>query len=150
VTAYNNRDEERLSELIADPPPVSNATGISVDDMSGIPHLGADHWVGVSEWAERGWSVDDRFELTRLVMYGGGSVFEVDRSNDVLRANGIESLHHAGKVHSARCLISQLVLYLPDALDKGSDECRFFEVFADDLTEGTTQSIAANPKCFEK
>jgi hypothetical protein len=53
----------------------------------------------VTAWANEG-RVDDRFALTKLVMYDGGSVFEVDRSNEVLRANGIERLHHTWKVHS--------------------------------------------------
>lgn len=118
VAAYNDRDKDRLVDL--DSSGSSPIAGpLSIADMSGIPHLGEDDWTEVSDWADRGWSVDDRFELTRLVMYDGGSVFELERSNDVLRANGIESLHHFGKVHSSRCSISQLVLYLPDAVAPG-------------------------------
>lgn len=61
-----------------------------MDDLSGIPHSGRDSWTGVASWTKEGWRVDDRFELTRLVMYESGSVFEVYRSNDVLGAVGIE------------------------------------------------------------
>lgn len=138
VTAYDNRDERRLAELVAD--------SITIADMSGIPYLGEDDWVGVTDWAEQGWAVDDHFQLTRLVMYDSGSVFEVERSNDVFRANEIESLRHSWKVHSYRCAISHMVLYLPfESL--GDSECRFWEVFADDLAEGTTQSISKPEGC---
>jgi hypothetical protein len=138
VTAYDSRDEGRLVELVTD--------SVTIADMSGIPHLGEDDWAGVTEWAEKGWAVDDRFQLTRLVMYDSGSVFEVERSNDLLRANGIESLRHSWKVHSYRCAISHMVLYLPfESL--GASECRFWEVFADDLAEGTTQSINEPEAC---
>lgn len=140
VTAYNDQDGSRLTELVS-------SDSVSVADMSGIPHLGEDDWTGVTSWAEEGWSVGDRFELTRLVMYDSGSVFEVERSNDLLRDHGIESLRHSWKVPSYRCAISQ-VLYLPfESL--GASECRFWEVFADDLAEGTTQSISEPEACSE-
>lgn len=113
--------------------------------------LGEDDWTGITRWAEAGWSVDDRFELTRLVMYDSGSVFEVQRSNDVLRSNGIEQLHHSWKAHSSNCTISHMVLYhmvlyLPFE-QLGSAECRFWEAFADDLAEGTTQEIEEPEAC---
>jgi hypothetical protein len=39
-----------------------------------------------------------------------------------------------------------MVLYLPfESL--GASECRFWEVFADDLAEGTTQSINEPEAC---
>jgi hypothetical protein len=138
VTAYNDRDLDRLRELVSE-----TVTGA---DMSGIPHLGEDDWTGVTSWAETGWNVDDRFELTRLVMYDSGSVFEVDRSNDVLRSNGIEQLHHSWKTHSSNCTISHMVLYLPFE-ELGSAECRFWEVFAHDLAEGTTQALNEPESC---
>ena len=139
VTAYNDRDGSRLAEL-------APSDSLPIADMSGIPHLGEDDWIGVTDWAERGWSVDDRFELTRLVMYDSGSVFEVERSNDVLRANGIESLRHSWKVHSYGCAISHMVVYLPfETL--GASECLFWDVFADDLAQGTTQSIVRPEAC---
>ena len=138
VTAYNERDLDMLREFVSE--------SITIADMSGIPHLGEDDWTGVSRWAEAGWSVDDRFELTRLVMYDSGSVFEVERSNDVLRSNGIDQLHHLWKTHSSNCTISHMVLYLPfDEL--GSAECRFWEVFSDELAEGTTQDIIEPEAC---
>lgn len=139
VTAYNDRDGSRLAEL-------APADSLIVADMSGIPHLGEDDWTGVTGWAERGWSVEDRFELTRLVMYDSGSVFEVERSNDVLRANGIESLRHSWKVHSYRCAISHMVLYLPFEV-LGASECLFWDVFGKELAEGTTQSIIRPEAC---
>lgn len=67
-----------------------------------------DDWAGVTRWAEEGWSVDDRFALTRLVMYDSGSVFQVERSNDVLRSNEIDQLHHSWKTHSSNCTISHM------------------------------------------
>ena len=139
VTAYNDRDGSRLAEL-------APSDSLPIADMSGIPHLGEDDWTGVTGWAEVGWSVEDRFELTRLVMYDSGSVFEVERSNDVLRANGIESVRHSWKVHSYRCAISHMVLYLPfETL--GALECLFWDVFADELAEGTTQAIIRPEAC---
>jgi hypothetical protein len=63
--------------------------------------LELDSCAEVGAWANEGWAVDDRFELTGLVMYDGGAVFDVVRSNDVLRANGIEKLSHQGKTHSS-------------------------------------------------
>lgn len=140
ITAYNDRDEERMTELASE--------SLTVDDLSGIPHLGKDSWTGVTAWANEGWSVDDRFELTRLVMYDGGSVFEVDRTNEVLSANGIERLHHTWKTHSAKCVISHMVLHLPFG-DVGESECRFWEVFADDLAEGTSQALNPPEACSE-
>jgi hypothetical protein len=56
VTAYNDRDLDRLQELASE--------SVTVADMSGIPHLGEDDWTGVTRWAETGWNVNDRFELT--------------------------------------------------------------------------------------
>ncbi|MFP3882247.1 MAG: hypothetical protein ACLFWH_08015 [Actinomycetota bacterium] len=138
VTAYNERDLDTLRELVSE--------SITIADMSGIPHLGEDEWTGVTRWAEAGWNVDDRFELTRLVMYDSGSVFEVDRSNDVLRSNGIDQLHHSWKTHSFNCTISQMVLYLPSD-ELGPAECRFWEVFSEELAEGTTQDINAPEAC---
>lgn len=79
-------------------------------------------------------------------MYDSGSVFEVQRSNDLLRANGIEQLHHSWKTHSSSCSISHMVLYLPFE-ELGSAECRFWEAFADDLAEGTTQEINEPESC---
>jgi len=139
VTAYNERDLERLAELVP-------SDEVPIADMSGIPHLGEDDWTGIAGWAERNWSVDDRFELTRLVMYDSGSVFEVERSNDILRANEIESLRHSWKVHSFRCEISRMVLYLPFGDFSGS-ECHYWEVFDDALAEGTTQAIQKPEAC---
>lgn len=138
VTAYNDRDLDRLRELVSD--------SVTVADLSGIPHLGQDDWTGISRWAEAGWGVDDRFELTRLVMYDSGSVFEVDRSNDVLRSNGIEQLHHSWKTHSFNCTISHMVLYLPFE-ELGSAECRFWEVFSSELAAGTAQNINEPEAC---
>lgn len=140
VTAYNERDQTRLAELLASNPPIA--------DMSGIPHLGRDHWTAVSTWSEMGWRVDDRLQLSRLIMYDSGSVFDLVRSNDVLRANGIETLRHSGKVHSFRCSISHLVLYLPRSEEPTSPECLFWEVFEDALAEGTTQSISEPEACL--
>lgn len=79
-------------------------------------------------------------------MYDSGSVFEVQRSNDVLRTNGIESLRHSGKVLSFRCAISQMVLYLPFE-NLGASECLYWDVFANALAEGTTQSINKPAAC---
>ena len=138
VTAYNERDETRLTEFIADAAPVA--------DMSGIAHLGEDDWVGVEDWARAGWAVDDRFELLQLVMFGSGSVFEVARSNDVLASAGIDTLRHRWKVHSFRCSISQMVLYLPGE-EAGVERCRFWEAFGDDLVNGTTQPIEQPESC---
>lgn len=138
VTAYNERDLERLGELVSD--------SVTIADMSGIPHLSEDDWTGITRWAEMGWSVEDHFELTRLVMYQAGSVFEVERSNDVLRSNGIENLSHSWKVHSSNCVISHVVGYLPFE-DLGETECHFWEVFADTLAEGTNQSIDEPEAC---
>lgn len=140
VTAYNDRDESRLAELVRPDSPIA--------DMSGIPHLGEDDWTDISAWATKGWSVDDHFELTRLVMYDSGSVFDLVRSNDVLRSNGIESLRHDGKVHSSRCSISRMVLYLP-VVDLTSSECLFWNAFEDALAEGTTQEIFKPEACSE-
>lgn len=56
VTAYNDRDLARLRELVSE--------SVTIADMSGIPHLGEDDWTGVTRWAETGWNVNDRFELT--------------------------------------------------------------------------------------
>lgn len=139
VTAYNDRNEGRLAQLVADPTPVA--------DMSGIPHLGEDDWIGVTAWANGGWKVDDRFELARLVMYDSGSVFEVDRSNDVLSAAGIEKLRHSWKVQSFNCLISRMVLYLPTSDDPASPECLFWQEFDQILTQGTTQDIVVPQAC---
>ncbi len=58
--AYNDRDSCRLNEL-------APSDKVPIAYMSGIPHLGMDEWTGVEGWAERGWSVGDRFELSRLV-----------------------------------------------------------------------------------
>ena len=139
VNAYNDRDEDRLAELFSD--------SVTVDDLSGLPHLPQDSWADVAAWANEGWEVDDRFELTRLVMYNGGAVFNLVRSNDVLRANNIEELHHLGKTRSSRCLISRLVLYLPSGED--ASDCRFWDAFAGDLSERTTQTIAPPESCVE-
>lgn len=138
VTAYNHRDLDRLRELVSE--------SVTVADMSGIPHLGKDDWTGATRWAETGFNVDDRVELTRLVMYDSGSVFEVQRSNDVLRANGIKQLRHSWKTHSFNCTISHMVLNLPFE-EVGSAECRFWEAFGDDLVEGTTQEINQPESC---
>ncbi len=120
---------------------------VNIDDLIGIPHLGQDTWTEVSEWADQGWTVEDQFELTRLVMYGGGSIFEMNRSNGVLRTNGIEKLHHQGKTHSSNCVISRLVLYSP--FGHGALECRFWDVFADELADGTDQSHRRPHVCSE-
>lgn len=141
MVAYNERDESRLIELVSDQAIIA--------DMSGIPHLGEDDWTGVTAWAQEGWSVHDQLRLTRLVMYDGGSVFELDRTNDVLRASGIEELHHLGKVHSFGCVISQLVLYLPISEDPLSAECRYWLAFEDALDEGTTQAISTPEACLD-
>lgn len=93
----------------------------------------------------RGWEVEDRLELTGLVMYNGGTYFDPVRSNDVLRANGIDGLAHGGKNHSSRCVISRMVLYLPSGKDASG--CRFWDAFADDLTERTTQTITHPEPC---
>jgi hypothetical protein len=140
ITAYNDRDETRLAEL--------TELLVTVDDLNGIPHLGTDRWTGVTDWAHKGWEVDDRFELTSLVMYDGGSVFEVDRSNDVLSASGIESLHHTWKVHSGDCVISHMVLYLPFG-EVGESECRFWDSFATDLAQGTDQGLVRPEACSD-
>jgi hypothetical protein len=140
VTAYNDRDESRLTELASE--------SVTVDDLNGIPHLGEDNWTGVTAWASEGWNVDDQFELTSLVMYDGGSVFEVNRSNEVLRANRIEKLHHTWKAHSSNCVISHMVLYLPFG-DVGASECRYWEAFADELAAGTTQTLNPPEVCSE-
>lgn len=140
VTAYNDRDESRLTELASE--------SVRVDDLSGIPHLGEDNWTGVTAWASEGWSVGDQFELTRLVMYDGGSVFEVNRSNEVLASNGIEKLHHTWKAHSSNCVISHMVLYLPFG-DVGASECRYWDAFADELEAGTTQTLNPPEVCSE-
>lgn len=139
VTAYNDRDQTRLAEIVP---------AETIDDMSGIPHLGRDHWTNVSTWADMGWNVNDEFRLIRLVMYDSGSVFDLERSNDVLRANGIESLLHQVKAHSSRCQISRLVLYLPGSDDPSSPECLFWAVFADALAEGTAQPIRRPEACL--
>lgn len=141
VAAYNDRDESRLAELVRPDSPIA--------DMSGIPHLGEDDWTDVNAWATKGWGVNDQFQLTRLVMYDGGSVFELERSNEVLRTSGIESLRHSGKVHSSNCAIFRLVLYLPTSEDSTSAECLFWDVFADALADGTKQAIREPNACSE-
>lgn len=141
VTAYNDRDLDRLRELVSE--------SVTIADMSGIPHLGEDDWTGVTLWAEEGWNVDDQFQLTRLVMYDSGSVFEVDRSNDVLRSNGIEQLHHSWKTHSSNCTISHMVLYLPFPETPDSNECLFYSVFEGELKEGTDQQITQDEECAD-
>ena len=139
VNAYNDRDEDRLAELFS--------ASVIVDDLSGLPHLPQDSWTDIRAWANEGWEVDDHFELTRLVMYNGGGVFDLIRSNVLLRANNIENLHHRGKTHSSRCLISRLVLYLPSAED--ASDCRFWDAFAGDVARRTTQTIAPPESCLE-
>lgn len=139
VNAYNQHDEDRLAELFSD--------SVTIDDLSGLPHLRQDSWTDVRAWANQGWEVDDRFELTRLVMYDGGALFDLIRSNDVLGANNIGGLHHLGKTHSSRCRISHLVLYLPSGED--ASDCRFWDSFADDLAERTTQTITPPEGCPE-
>lgn len=54
--ADNRRDEERLAELA--PPessPIAGNNGVPIADLSGIPHLGEEDWVGVNDRAQRGW-----------------------------------------------------------------------------------------------
>lgn len=88
-------------------------------------------------------------------MYNGGAVFDLIRSNDLLRANNIEllrannieNLHQRGKTHSSRCLISRLVLYLPSGEDASA--CRFWDAFAGDVARRTTQTIAPPESCLE-
>lgn len=141
-TAYNERNLERLTEL-------TEGDTMNLTDMTGIPHLGADTWSGVRNWAEIGWEVNDQFELTLLVGYDplSGSEFELNRTNDVLTTSGIDSVRHSGKVHSSRCSISQMVLYLPFPETPDSNECLFYSVFADELAERTDQQITQDEEC---
>ena len=140
TTAYNDHDQARLAELFPIASPI-------IADMSGIPHLAEDDWNDVNAWAAKGWSVDDQFVLTRLLMYESGSVFDLERSNDVLRTKGVESLRHLGKVHSSNCAISQIVLYLPTSDNPNSSECLYWKVFDNELSEGTTQNITTPEAC---
>lgn len=142
LMAYNERNLDRLTDLTQGDP-------MNLTDMTGIPHLGADTWSGVRTWAEKGWEVNDQFELTLLVGYDplSGSEFELMRTNDVLTSRGIDSVQHSGKVHSSRCTISQMVLYLPSPETPDSNECLFYSVFEDELDEGTDQEITQDEEC---
>lgn len=114
--------------------------------MSGIPHLGEDDWAGVTDWADHWWAVDEHFELTRLVNVRLG--FRLPDGTEQRSAAPMESRASAtrGRYKSYRCAISHMVLYLPfESL--GDSECRFQEVFADDLAEGTTQSSSEPEAC---
>lgn len=129
VTAYNERDLQRLEELVRTE---------EIWDPAGVAHSGEILWTDVESWAEAGWDVDERFELVRLVSYGPslGSDITLVRSNNVLAASGIDSLIIDFKVPSSGCTIKRLVGHVnPGVLSN----CAFFDVYLDDLQAARDQ-----------
>jgi hypothetical protein len=126
VTAYNRRDSQRLSELVPDTD--------EIWDIGGVPHLGTHLWNDIVAWAEKGWEVDDRLELVRVVRYGplAGSDVTVRRSNEVLAADGIPELTLLVKVASSGCTIDRLVASV-SADETGG--CMFYETYIDRLQD---------------
>jgi hypothetical protein len=124
ITSYNQRDPERLVELLPETD--------EIWDIGGVPHLGTHLWSDVLAWAEKGWAVDDRLELVRVIRYGPlfGTDITVRRSNEVLAAAGIPELTLLIKVPSDGCIIERLVGGV------SSDEiggCLFYETYIEEL-----------------
>lgn len=126
VTAYNQRDSQRLSELIPETD--------EIWDLGGVPHLGTHLWTDIVAWAEKGWEADDRLELVRMIRYGSeqGSDITVVRRNEVLSADGIPELTLLIKVPSKGCTIERLVASV-SAYEIGG--CLFYETYIDELQE---------------
>lgn len=125
VTAYNQRDSQRLSELVPDTD--------EIWDVGGVPHLGTHLWTDIVAWAEKGWEADDHLELVRLVRYGPeeGSDITVVRRNSVLTADGIPSVTLLIKVPSNGCRIERLIGGVTSDEPGG---CEFFERYIQQLT----------------
>ena len=124
-TAYNERNLQRLEELVA--PNLSE-----IWDPSGLPHTGQVLNTDVSGWAQAGWEVDDRFELVLLVSYGqfSGSDILLLRRSEVLKMIGIDGMVVGFKVPSSGCTISRLIGHIdPRVLAN----CPFYGVHADEL-----------------
>ena len=107
VAAYNDRDMEALLAVFQP---------VDIFDISGLPHLG--HLVEGTDatlhdpevWAEAGWAVDDRFELTVIYDYGGGgSEIVLERFNRLLAKHDLDGLEVFFKVQSRGCVIGRLV-----------------------------------------
>lgn len=126
VTAYNQRDPQRLSELVPDTD--------EIWDIGGVPHLGTHLWTDVVVWAKKGWEVDDRLELVRVIRYGpmAGSDITVRRTNEVLADNGISELILLIKVPSNGCTIERLIALVDN---EGTGGCLFYETYIDQLTD---------------
>lgn len=126
MTAYNQRDSQRLGELVPDTD--------EIWDIGGVPHLGTHLWTDIVAWAEKGWEVDDRLELVRVIRYGpmSGSDITVRRTNEVLAANGIPQLTLLIKVPSSGCTIRRLIAGV-SADDPGG--CMFYETYLDRLQD---------------
>jgi len=124
VTAYNHRDLQRLSELVPETD--------EIWDIGGGPHLGTHLWTDVVAWAERGWEVDDRLQLVRVIRYGpqSGSDITVRRTNAVLTADGIPELTLLIKIPSSGCTIERLIASV-SADETGG--CIFYETYLDKL-----------------
>ncbi len=125
ITAYNQRNAGRLQELVEDQ---------EIWDLGGVPHLGDVLWTDALAWAEKGWLVDDRLELIRVIRYGpkAGSDVTVRRTNDVLREAGISELILMIKVPSSGCTIKRLIAHV-SAEEAGG--CLFFETYIDRLQD---------------
>jgi hypothetical protein len=126
VTAYNQRDSQRLSELVPETD--------EIWDIGGVPHLGTHLWTDIVAWAQKGWEVDDRLELVRMIRYGprAGSDITVRRFNEVLAAAGISELTLLIKVPSDGCTIERLIAAV-DTYESGG--CMFYQTYIDQLTD---------------
>ena len=137
VSAYNQRDSQRLSELV----PQTD----EIWDLGGVPHLGTLVWDDVVAWAEKGWEVDDRLELVGMIRYGPteGSDVTVLRTNGVLAADGISSLTMLIKVPSHGCVIERLIVAVEPTAPGG---CAFYETYVDKLA-GSGAGNEVPPNC---
>ena len=124
-TAYNERNLQRLEELVA--PNLSE-----IWDPSGLPHTDQVLNADVSAWAQAGWEVDDRFELVFLVSYGqfSGSEVLLIRRSEVLESIGIEGMVVGFKVPSSGCTISRLAGHIDSRVFAN---CPFYGVYGDEL-----------------
>ena len=124
VAAYNDRDMDRLLEILKAP---------EIWDVTAIPHVG-DVLSETKEWAEAGWAVGDQLRLVSVHTYrGAGATGQLERRNVLLEAHGLDWVPFGFKVQARRCEITWAVLYGPDVA--GVERCDFYQAFGTEYQE---------------
>jgi hypothetical protein len=124
LATYNARDETALSELVRVD---------AVQDVSAVAFGGPADFETVGGWAEAGWAVDDRFQLTGYGAFAGtrdGFTMDLQRRNDALRAVGISEAIIQLHARSTGCTIDELRSVGP--VQVRGEPCRFYDVFGDE------------------